>query len=105
LPFHEALRKEHTRLVVMSRPYRESVIKSGTMIREFSHDVASEELEWHMDHRSRRVTVMEGEGWKLQLESGLPFVMVPGRTYEIPMRSWHRVIKGKGDLKIVIDEN
>jgi hypothetical protein len=48
---------------------------------------------------------MEGEGWKLQLESGLPFVMVPGRTYEIPMRSWHRVIKGKGDLRIVIDEN
>ena len=89
----------------MSKPYRESVIKNGTMIREFSHDVRSEELEWHMDRLTRHVTVVEGKGWKLQLESGLPFVMVPGRTYEIPMRSWHRVIKGEGNLRIIVDEN
>jgi quercetin dioxygenase-like cupin family protein len=89
----------------MSRPYRESVIKNGTMIREFNHDGPSEELEWHMDRRTRHVTVVEGDGWKLQLESGLPFVMVPGRTYEIPMRSWHRVIKGEGNLRIIVDEN
>ena len=105
MPLHETLRKEHTRLVVMSRPYRESVVRAGVMIREFSRDVPTEELEWHMDRQDRRITVVEGGGWKLQLESGLPFTMVTGQTYEIPMRSWHRVIKGEGDLRIIVDEN
>lgn len=88
----------------MSRPYRERVLQSGRILREFSHDVRSEELEWHMDRRDRRVTIIDDGGWKLQLESGLPFPLVNGATYEIPRESWHRVIRGHSDLKIIIDE-
>ena len=88
----------------MSRPYRELTLHGGRILREFSHDTRSEELEWHMDRRDRRVTVIEDGGWKLQLESGLPFLLVRGETYDVPRESWHRVIRGHSDLKIVIDE-
>ena len=88
----------------MSRPYRELTLHGGRILWEFSHDTRSEELEWHMDRRDRRVTVIEDGGWKLQLESGLPFLLVRGETYDIPRESWHRVIRGHSDLKIVIDE-
>lgn len=91
-------------MVVMSRPYREQIFHGGRILREFSRDTSSEELEWHMDRRDRQVTVIEGGGWKLQLESGLPFVLVRGETYKIPRESWHRVILGHSDLKIIIDE-
>ena len=57
-----------------------------------------------MDRRDRRVTVIEDGGWKLQLESGLPFLLVRGETYDVPRESWHRVIRGHSDLKIDIDE-
>lgn len=75
------------------------------MVREFSDDVSKEELEWHMDRRDRRITVIEGDGWKLQLESGLPFTLVEGSVYSIPRASWHRIIKGNGALRILIDES
>jgi hypothetical protein len=88
----------------MSRPYREQILNGGRRLREFSRDVRSEELEWHMDRRDRRVTVIEDGGWQLQLESGLPFPLATGETYDIPRESWHRVIRGHSDLKIIIDE-
>jgi quercetin dioxygenase-like cupin family protein len=89
----------------MSRPYNEQRLSDDRMLREFSGDVSPDELEWHMDRRSRSVTVLAGDGWKLQLESGLPFSMVKGETYVIPRESWHRVIKGSGNLRILIRED
>lgn len=89
----------------MGKPYREIKLSGDSMLREFKEDVSSEELEWHMDRRDRRVTVIEGTGWRLQLESGLPFPMLPGETYSIPRESWHRVIKGRGNLRVLIRES
>ena len=87
-----------------SRPYLERRLDENTMIREFSRDVPSDELEWHMDKRSRTVSVISGEGWKLQLESGLPFHMKAGSQYKIPRESWHRILKGSDDLVLMIQE-
>jgi len=80
-------------------------ISEGMILREFSSAVPSEELEWHMDRHDRRVRVLEGSGWKLQLESGLPFEMRVGEEYSIPKESWHRVLKGSENLKILISES
>lgn len=88
----------------MGRPYRETRISESSILREFSSNVPDEELEWHMDRRDRVVTVIKGGGWKLQLESGLPFELVEGRSYSIPRESWHRVLRGGADLRIFIDE-
>lgn len=86
-------------------PYVERRLSGGSILREFSRDVQSSELEWHMDRQDRRITVLEGNGWKLQLEQGLPLDLVGGKTYLIPHESWHRVIKGTSALKIIIEEN
>jgi hypothetical protein len=99
----EALRQKHSRLVVMP-PYRERKLTDGRILREFSQDVSNHELEWHMDRNDREVVVVEGRGWKLQLESGLPFDLTPGETYSIPRESWHRVVKGSSPLRILINE-
>ena len=84
------------------KPYKERRLLDNQILREFNHDVNAEELEWHMDHSDRRVKVIEGCGWKLQLESGLPKEMIIGETYFIPRESWHRVIKGQDSLMILI---
>jgi hypothetical protein len=86
------------------RPYSELRLKNNRILREFSWDVPSEELEWHMDRSDRRVKVIEGHGWKLQLEQGLPKEMLIGETYFIPRESWHRILKGQGSLMILISE-
>ena len=99
----QALWQKHPRLVVMP-PYREKRLADGRILREFSQDVGSHELEWHMDRNDREVVVVEGHGWKLQLESGLPFDLTPGGTYSIPRESWHRVVKGSSPLRILINE-
>lgn len=88
----------------MGRPYREIRISESSILREFRCDVPNEELEWHMDRRDRVVTVIKGDDWKLQLESGLPFDLIEGRSYTIPRESWHRVHRGSSDLRIFIDE-
>ena len=86
------------------KPYQETRLPNGRIIREFGGDVDDDELIWHQDRADRVVHVMNAEGWKLQLEEGLPFELHDGRTYRIPARSWHRVIKGHGNLVLEITE-
>jgi len=57
-----------------------------------------------MDRKDRIITVIEGHGWMLQLETGLPFDLSSGESYEIPKESWHRIIRGSNNLKILINE-
>ncbi len=86
-------------------PYSQVRASNGTMVRYFSSSLTSDELEWHMDRQDRHVRVLEGSDWKLQLENGLPLSMNVGETYFIPKNSWHRVIKGSGNLMIEIKES
>jgi quercetin dioxygenase-like cupin family protein len=73
-------------------------------IRTFSEDVESEELIWHRDKYYREITVLEGDGWKLQLDNQLAKKLEKGKIYKIPAMEFHRVIKGKGNLVIKIWE-
>lgn len=85
------------------RPYNETK-EGSTVLREFTENVNSDELIWHQDRNDRRVTVIECKQWQLQLEKGLPFQLIEGNTYDIPANTWHRVIKGIGNLRIKIVE-
>lgn len=87
----------------MSRPYRDSV-NNSIKIRVFDESVDREELAWHRDERDRRVTVLESSGWKLQTDDSLPIDLIEGNSYFIKKDEWHRVLKGKGSLKIKIEE-
>jgi hypothetical protein len=41
---------------------------------------------------------LSGSEWKIQLEDNLPLDLEIGKEYFIPKETYHRVIKGKGDL-------
>ncbi len=102
MPLAKILLKFRKNLVV--NPYVEERIDANSFYRIFSREVVSEELIWHRDHCSRVITVIEGEGWFLQLDNQLPIEMKIGDVYQIPAHTYHRVKRGVSDLKIYIEE-
>lgn len=88
----------------MVKPYTQ-VVEDKYIVREFSSDVDETELIWHRDKQTREVTVLQGEGWKLQMDNRLPIELEKGKLYNIPKMEYHRIIKGKGNLVIQIWEN
>ena len=87
----------------MVKPYTQTYDK-GVIIRQFEDDIESEELVWHRDRRTREVTVLEGDNWKIQLDNKLPEELVKGKIYKIPKMEYHRIIKGTGQLVVKIWE-
>lgn len=86
--------------MVEKTPYSE-IIESDLIIRKFSQDIDPIELMWHRDLKNRSVKVVDGIGWKIQLENTLPEEFT---EITIPKLTWHRVIKGSGDLVLEIKE-
>ena len=82
----------------------EQIEKEGKLVRTFSTDVDLEELKWHQDLKDREVTVVEGTGWLFQMENELPIKLENAKQIFIPKLVWHRVIKGKGELVVEIEE-
>ena len=71
-------------------------------IRTFAEDVDPMSLIWHEDQEDRTIEVIEGNGWKFQFDEELPFELTENITFDIPRGYLHRVIKGKGNLKVRI---
>ena len=87
----------------MVKPYTQTY-DNGVIIRKFEYDIESEELVWHRDRRTREVTVLDGDNWKIQLDNKLPEELVKGKIYKIPKMEYHRIIKGTGQLVVKIWE-
>jgi quercetin dioxygenase-like cupin family protein len=85
------------------KPYTQTVT-GNKILREFAHDTDSHELVWHRDKKDRIVHVIEGNGWKFQLDNMLPILLHEGQEIFIPKETFHRVIKGTNTLKIQITE-
>ena len=77
------------------------IIDDGKIVREFSENVESDELIWHRDKRTREVTVLEGTGWKLQMDNQLPKELIKGKLYTIPKMEYHRLIKEQTNLFLI----
>ena len=86
----------------MDFPFTEQQLDTKLFLREFSADVDEMELVWHEDREDRIVSVVEGNGWKFQFDEELPIEMEDGIDITIPKGVIHRVIKGKGPLKIKV---
>ena len=86
----------------MNFPFKEQQVDSQLFIREFSADVDEMELIWHTDREDRVVSVIEGNNWKFQFDEQLPFEMLDDMDIIIPKGVIHRIIKGKGPLKIKV---
>ena len=85
------------------KPYKDRQLTETSKIRVFKSNVDSGELQWHRDREDRLVEVMEGNGWKFQLDNQLPINLTEGQVLLIPQGTYHRIFKGKGDLKIKSD--
>ena len=71
-------------------------------IRKFSSLTNTDEFVWHRDEEDREIVVLSGNNWMLQFDNQLPKELEIGKKYIIKKNSWHRVIKGYGDLIIKI---
>ena len=88
----------------MDKPYNEEKDEFGVIKRTFYEKTESDESVWHRDKKDRLVTPINETDWSIQFDNELPKQMVVGETIEIPKESFHRVIKGSGDLIIEIEE-
>jgi quercetin dioxygenase-like cupin family protein len=85
------------------RPYSEK-IKGNIKERVFKENTDTSELVWHRDKKDREVKVMESKGWMFQMDNELPIVLKEGDVVNIPKNTYHRILRGQGDLKIRIKE-
>lgn len=87
----------------MEFPFKQELF-DGKILRTFSSNVESDELKWHYDLKDRKVQVVRGDNWELQMENQLPEKLSPLKEYFIPKGVYHRVIKGDNDLIVIIEE-
>jgi hypothetical protein len=88
----------------MGLPFEESRMQDGRFLRRFSESVDDDELVWHRDREDRVVEVLQSEGWFYQADNELPVLMEGGTVISIPARTWHRIIRGDGDLVVAVDK-
>jgi len=80
-----------------NRPYKEK-----GEIRTFSQNINEEELVWHKDREDRIVDPINNTDWMIQFDNELPRNIT--RLLFISKNTYHRVIKGTGDLKIRVQK-
>lgn len=80
-------------------PFNEN-INNGYHIRTFLEGVDDMDLVWHRDKEDRLVKSIKETDWMIQLDNELPKPLT--ETIFIPKNTYHRVIKGSGDLVVKI---
>ena len=88
-------------MIEQTNPYIERR-KDNLIVRTFSQDIDEEELVWHRDREDREVTILEETDWQFQFDNELPQVLK--NTIFIPKNTYHRLIKGTGELNVHITE-
>lgn len=88
----------------MVSPYRDSKIDNHSFLRYFSENVDLDELIWHRDKKDREISVLEGNDWQLQMDNCLPIKLEKSKNYYIPAEVYHRLIAGKENLVLKIQE-
>jgi len=87
----------------MSHPYKDIEVTDEYIIREFDENIDPIELMWHRDNEDRTLEIIDKTDWKFQFDNELPILLE--NHIVIPRHYWHRVIKGKGILKLKIYKN
>jgi len=82
------------------KPYTEET-KYGYVLREFLESTPSFEFVWHRDKEDRWIQPTHDTDWQFQLDNDIPRTLQKNKLF-IPKETYHRLIKGTGDLKIKI---
>jgi len=85
---------------MQDRPYKE-IKQSNYIIREFSQNISTLELVWHRDKEDRIVQAIHDTDWLFQLDNEPPQRFTENKLF-IPKETYHRIIKGTGDLVVKI---
>lgn len=80
--------------------YKNVKLSDKEYIRVFSSDIESNLLVWHTDLEDRIIVNMNDSDWLFQLDNKLPCKI--DKEIFIPRNTYHRIIKGSGDLVIKI---
>ena len=72
------------------------------IVRTFSESIDDMELVWHRDREDRIVKSLGKTDWMIQMDNELPRPLT--EMVYIPKNTYHRVIKGTGDLKVRINK-
>lgn len=83
-----------------NKPYIEE-IKDGFTIRQFSDKTPSFEFVWHRDKEDRWVECTHDTDWLFQLDNDVPQRLTENKLF-IPKETYHRLIKGTGELVVKI---
>lgn len=87
-------------------PFEEVVLTTGSnkiVVRTFRETTGDEEFKWHWDDENRTIHPVHKTDWMFQMDNELP---IPINTrIKIPKGIWHRIIKGTGDLQLIIEMN
>lgn len=81
-------------------PFAEIKVEENVYERIFDEDIDPEELKWHRDGEDRKVKALYDTDWSIQLDNELPQSLK--EEVFIPKGLYHRLIKGTGDLVIVV---
>lgn len=71
-------------------------------VRVFSHQVDQDQLVWHRDREDRVIEVLGQTDWQFQFDNKIPQPLKSGIF--IPKGIYHRLIKGKGELRLKINK-
>lgn len=74
------------------------------MIRSFDPSMEEHLFKWHFDEDDRYVEVLSGDGWRFQFDNEIPFGIEKGNMIFIPAHVYHRIIPGKNELRVLIEE-
>jgi len=85
-------------------PFIQLQIDKYNYHRTFYNHSGEEEFVWHRDEEDRLVICEQSTDWMIQLEDDFPVPLSNSRIY-IPSETWHRLIKGTGDLEVQIQIN
>lgn len=76
------------------RPYTEE-----GEVRTFLESTPSFEFVWHRDREDRWIIPLHETDWKFQLDNEVPQPI--SKTF-VPKETYHRLIKGTGDLRLKV---
>lgn len=82
-------------------PFSE-VETTGIYERTFSQNVNESELKWHFDEEDRIVFCEHDTNWLFQMDNELPIKIEKNKFIFIPEGTYHRILKGDGDLIVKI---
>ena len=80
-------------------------INDSIFIRVFNQNIEYNKFVWHRDEKDRDVDILYADpAWSFQFDDQLPFPLKSGDKLTIKSNVYHRLLKGKGTLILLIKE-